>query len=106
MDYNIEFAQWLKERNNKDKIGATIGIVLQGGDNYIISIRDDKVYLDTSNSTLCNSLKDRVEERTIELNNTSYNAKITYSNVLKKYDKVLVIANESDQHFFILDKLR
>ncbi|WP_080443818.1 DUF2577 family protein [Clostridium botulinum] len=41
----------------------------------------------------------------MELNNTSYNAKITYSNILKKYDKVLVIENESGQHFFIVDKI-
>ncbi|WP_275477869.1 DUF2577 family protein [Clostridium botulinum] len=41
----------------------------------------------------------------MELNNTSYNAKITYSNMLKNNDKVLVIANESDQHFFIIDKI-
>jgi len=105
MDYGIEFAQWLKKRNNKDRIGSTIGEVVKGGTDYRISIMDNQLYLDPSNSTLCNSLKDRVEERTIELNNTSYNAKITYSNVLKKYDKVLVIANESDQHFFIVDKI-
>jgi len=105
MNYDVEFAQWLKERNNKNKIGATTGIVLQGGSNYIIAIQDDKTYLDTSNSTLCNTLKDRVEERTIELNNTSYNAKITYSNILKNNDAVLVIADESNQHFFIIDKI-
>ncbi|HDK7215236.1 TPA: DUF2577 family protein [Clostridium botulinum] len=105
MDYRVEFAQWLKERNNRDRIGTTIGIVVKGGTDYKISIMDNQVYLDTNNSSLCNSLKDRVEERTIELNNTSYNARITYSNVLKKGDKVLVIASESDQHFFIVDKI-
>ncbi|EPY2283514.1 DUF2577 family protein [Clostridium sporogenes] len=105
MKYDVEFAQWLKERNNKNKIGATKGTVLQGGNNYIIAIQDDKTYLDNSNSILCNTLKDRVEERTIELNNTSYNAKITYSNTLKNNDRVLVIADESNQHFFIVDKI-
>ncbi|APH21602.1 DUF2577 family protein [Clostridium botulinum] len=105
MDYGIEFAQWLKKRNNKDRIGPTIGKVVKGGSDYRISIMDNQLYLDPNNSTLCNALKDRVEERTIELNNTSYNAKITYSNMLKNNDKVLVIANESDQHFFIIDKI-
>ncbi|NFC74640.1 DUF2577 domain-containing protein [Clostridium botulinum] len=105
MDYGIEFAQWLKKRNNKDRIGTTIGEVVRGGLDYRISIMDNKLYLDPSNSTLCNSLKDRVEERTIELNNTSYNAKITYSSILKKYDKMLVTENKSDQHYFIVDKV-
>ncbi|ENK1244715.1 DUF2577 family protein [Clostridium botulinum] len=105
MDYRVEFAQWLKDRDNKERLGTTTGEVVKGGLDYRISIMDNQLYLEPSNSTLCNSLKDRVEERTIELNNTSYNAKITYSNVLKKYDKVLVIANESGQHFFIVDKI-
>ncbi|KOM97277.1 hypothetical protein ACP49_09420 [Clostridium botulinum] len=106
MDYGIEFAQWLKERNNKDRIGPIIGEVVKGGLNYKVSIMDNQLYLDTSNSILCNALKDRTEERIIELNSTSYNAKITYNNVLNIGDKVLVIANETNQNFFILDKLR
>ncbi|EKS4345780.1 DUF2577 family protein [Clostridium botulinum] len=106
MDYRVEFAQWLKDRDNKARLGTTIGEVVRGGQDYKISIMDNQVYLDQSNSKLCNSLKDRTEERIIELNSNTYNAKITYNNVLNIGDKVLVIANETNQNFFILDKLR
>ncbi|APH14226.1 hypothetical protein NPD5_3435 [Clostridium sporogenes] len=106
MGYGIEFAQWLKERNNKDRIGPIIGEVVKGGLDYRISIMDNQLYLDPNNSTLCNSLTDRTEERIIELNSNTYNAKITYNNVLNIGDKVLVIASETNQNFFILDKLR
>ncbi|NFM25183.1 DUF2577 domain-containing protein [Clostridium sporogenes] len=106
MDYRVEFAQWLKDRDNKERLGTTTGEVVKGGLDYRISIMDNQLYLDPNNSTLCSSLTDRTEERIIELNSTTYNAKIIYNNVLNIGDKVLVIANETNQNFFILDKLR
>ncbi|MBY6799551.1 DUF2577 domain-containing protein [Clostridium botulinum] len=104
MDYGIEFAQWLKNRENKEKIGTTIGKVEKVGPNYRISIMDNQLYLDKSNSKLCNSLKDRVEERTVELNGVTYNAKIIY-NVLNIGDTVLIVPDENNQFFYIIDKI-
>jgi len=101
----VEFAQWLKERNNKERLGTTIGEVVKGGIDYRISIMDNQLYLDSNNSTLCNALKDRIEERTIELNNITYNAKITYNNVLNIGDTVLIVPDESNQFFYIIDKI-
>ncbi|KGO13374.1 hypothetical protein NZ45_12820 [Clostridium botulinum] len=105
MDYGIEFAQWLKDRDNKARLGTTIGEVVRGGQDYKISIMDNQVYLDQSNSKLCNSLKDRTEERIIELNNINYNAKIKYNNVLNIGDTVLIVPDESNQFFYIIDKI-
>ncbi|EKN36335.1 DUF2577 family protein [Clostridium botulinum] len=105
MDYRVEFAQWLKDRDNKERLGTTTGEVVRGGTDYRISIMDNQLYLDKSNSKLCNSLKDRTEERIIELNNITYNAKITYNNVLNKGDTVLIVPDESNQFFYIIDKI-
>ncbi|GAA0735872.1 DUF2577 family protein [Clostridium oceanicum] len=105
MSYDIDFAKWLKERNNKENIGVIKGKVVEGGRDYIISILDNQVYLDRTNSTLCNSLKDRVENRNIQLNDNIYNAKITYNNMLNVEDEVLVIANQSNNYFYIIDKI-
>ncbi|MBN3369079.1 DUF2577 domain-containing protein [Clostridium botulinum] len=105
MDYRVEFAQWLKDRDNKPRIGTTIGIVKKAGIDYKISIVDNQLYLDKSNSKLCNSLKDRTEERIIELNNVTYNAKIIYNNVLNIGDTVLIVPDESNQFFYIIDKI-
>ncbi len=65
---------------------------------------DNQLYLDKSNSKLCNSLKDRVEERTVELNGVTYNAKIIY-NVLNIGDTVLIVPDENNQFFYIIDKI-
>lgn len=105
MDYGIEFAQWLKERNNKNRIGSIIGKVVKESPNYIINIGDDSFYIDTTNSTLCGSLKTKKGNSTIIIDGVSYNIEVTFDNKLNINDAVLVIANESNQHFFIIDKI-
>ncbi|NFF69324.1 DUF2577 domain-containing protein [Clostridium sporogenes] len=105
MNYDVEFAQWLKERNNKNRIGSIIGKVVKESPNYIINIGDNDCYIDTTNSTLCENLKTKKGNSTITIDGITYNIEVKFDNKLNINDAVLVIADESNQHFFIVDKI-
>lgn len=101
----VELAKRFKNNENKSKIGAVIGKVITGGIDYKIGIMDSMVYLDSNNSKLCNSLRDRTEEVEIEMSGSKYISKIEYKNILKTGDSVLVIGAENNQFFYVVDKI-
>lgn len=127
-NWDVYLAKMLKNRDNKEYIGAVVGNVLST-DPIKIGILDNKIILDSSLIYLCSSLKENfirnatmeIDNYTVDINATdsrgdtieiinvnkkdNYNTKITFKDILKEDDKVLVIAAEDNQNFFIVDKL-
>lgn len=101
----VDLAKELKARNNKEKFGAVVGNVLSVNP-LKIGIENNQIILDDSHFYLSSSLVENYNrEATITENNNSLNTTIAYKNILKENDKVLVIASEDNQNFFIVDKL-
>lgn len=110
MNWVSELANTFKERDNIPMIGAVIGEVLEA-EPLKVGILKNQIILDSSNSRVCNNLVETSRKSTVQLNkddaNTIYNnAEITYKEILKAGDEVLVISTEDNQNFFIVDKLR
>ena len=80
-------AQEFKKRDNKEFFGAEIGTVLSVAP-LKIGIYDNQFIIDSNNYFLCKAINDMITNN--EINNN---------------DKVLVIATENNQNFFIVDKL-
>lgn len=100
----VDLANEFKSRNNKEFIGAIVGNVLSINP-LKIGIENNQIILDHSHFWVCGSLKEYAKNATITENNINTDATITYKNILSLNDKVLVIASEDNQTFFIVDKL-
>lgn len=101
----VDLAKEFKNRDNKEFIGAIVGDVLSVNP-LKIGIEDNQIILDHSHFWLCGSLKEYAKNATITATgNINTDATITYKNILSLNDKVLVIASEDNQTFFIVDKL-
>jgi len=124
----VKIANEISKRDNIEKFGAVVGNVLSI-DPVKIGIEDNAIILDSTNFYICSSLAENfTKSATMEINDCTlnvsatdsrgdtitsvnvskkadYNTKITFKDILKKDDKVLVIASEDNQTFFIVDKL-
>ena len=91
-DWKLE----LNKRNNKEKIGAVVGTVLDR-DNLKVGILNNDIILTNNNYYTTKYFDDLLKSfHTIDGN-------IVYE--VNKGDKVLVIATEDIQTYFIVDKL-
>lgn len=91
-DWKLE----LNKRNNKEKIGAVVGTVLDR-DNLKVGILNNNIILTNNNYYTTKYFDDLLKSfHTIDGN-------IVYE--INKGDKVLVIATEDIQTYFIVDKL-
>ena len=128
MNYAVELAKELKNRNNIVRTGNLLGIVLSITP-LKIGILGNEVMLDNTNCFICNSLVENLKRNaSIEIKaytvnatandtngdsissisistKTDYDAVITYRDILKINDKVLVISDVLGQTFFIVDKV-
>lgn len=128
MNYAVEMAMEFKARNNVKPTGNLEGKILSL-DPFKVGILDNMVILDKTNCFICNNLKEKIERKaTLKINEytvaatatdsrgdiinslsvplkNDYNAVITYKEVLKVNDKVLVISDAEGQIFFIIDKI-
>ncbi|MBZ9633197.1 DUF2577 family protein [Clostridium sp. FP1] len=127
-NYAVDIAKAIKQRNNIKPMGNLVGTVLSIAP-LKIGILGNEVILDNSNSFICNSMKEKTERKaTLKIDGytigataidsrgdssiginvplkNDYNAVITYKEILKIDDKVLVISDVSGQTFFIVDKV-
>ena len=128
MSYGVELARELKNRTNIKRIGNTLGTVLSVVP-LKIGILGNDVILDSSNCFICSSLVTNYKRNvTMEIKaytigatandtngdsisslsvptKTDYDAVITYKDILKVKDKVLVISDADGQVFFLVDKV-
>jgi len=107
MSYDTDLAKELKARNNVKRIGNLSGIVLSVAP-LKIGISNNKVMLDDSNCFICCGLLEnytrKANIKNIE-NNITNNTEITFKDILKVNDQVLVISDVDGQRFFIVDKV-
>lgn len=89
--WGVEFAQILKKYEVNEKIGAVQGEVVQITPDFIISILDGEVILNSKIHDIFVSKRGRSDSNLI--------------NSLYVGDIVLVIADESDSVFYILDRI-
>lgn len=124
-----DIANEFKNRDNISNIGAVVGTVLSV-EPLKLGILNNAVILDKSNSYICRTLKEKYKRKAdIEIKpynvgievtdsggNTSnmlkvtedkkdYDTVIIFKEILKEGDRVLVIATENNNTFFIVDKL-
>ncbi|MGK0467156.1 DUF2577 family protein [Clostridium sp.] len=128
MGYDVEMAMELKNRTNVKRTGNLKGEVLSL-DPFKVGILNNTVFLQKGNCSICSSLKENyTKNATLEIDSytvgatatdsrgdsissinvplkSDYNAVITYKDVLKKGDDVLVISDALGQYFFIVDKI-
>lgn len=131
MKWENTLAQHFKDRDNPDMIGSTIGTVISVKP-FKVSILEGSVIIDGTMCYVGRYLKELIKESTeyniksdmeiqpysvnatfngtsgtlnITETKTDYKAKIKREDVLKVGDKVLVIASESNNFYYIVDKL-
>lgn len=110
VNWNVEFAKLLKERDNKKSIGAIIGEII-GLDPIKVSVFGNKVILNKNNLYICDNIISHSKEAYIKLNSIpehgqiATEGEITYNNILKVGDSVMLIAIENGQKFFLVDKV-
>jgi hypothetical protein len=85
MSWDVKFAKLLQERDNLRSIGVVLGTVLAESP-LTVGILDNQVQLHTGNCFIMDSLALKSAE-------------------IVAGDKVLVIASEDNQTFFIVDKV-
>ncbi|MCB2309053.1 DUF2577 domain-containing protein [Clostridium estertheticum] len=128
MDYATAFASKIHSKTNISRIGNSLGIVLSLTP-LKISISGGAVILNDLNCYMCNNLVESLTNNaTLELkaytvnasanvsgggnisslsvsDKNDYDAVITFKDILKIGDKVLVISDIDGQKFFIVDKV-
>ncbi|MBU3145029.1 DUF2577 family protein [Clostridium sp. CF012] len=107
MNYGVKFAKSFKERNNAKIIGNVIGTVLSITP-LKIGILGNEVMLDNTNCFLCSNLVENYKRNAIIKNtdtNIITNVEVTFKDILKVGDKVLVLPNVDEQIFYIVDKV-
>lgn len=99
-DWDVKIAKLFKERENQSRIGPIIGQVV-AVDPVKVSIFEGNATL-SGNNLYCNSslLK---HSKTCVINGEKI--LIEFENELNIGDKVLVIPTESEQKFFLINKL-
>lgn len=90
-EWGVEFAKILKSYETHEKIGAVQGEVAQITPDFIISILDGEVILNSKIHDIFVSKRNRGESNLVDS--------------LMVGDLVLVIADESDSIFYILDRV-
>lgn len=119
--WEFDLAKEFKKRNNKQRIGACIGLVISP-EPLSISLDNGTILLDEQDVYICNQLlqrKSKVElsanqSQSGTLNGSDYTATgaitvqgdITLKEVWKAGDYVLVIPTENQDKFFIVDILK
>lgn len=97
--YAVELAKALKERNNIDKIGITVGTV-RSVNPLRISILGGAVLLQADQLIICKN----ATEYTVEVT-TSEGIGTAIHEGLKVGDRAALIASEDNQRFIVLDKV-
>nr|DAW13020.1 MAG TPA: Protein of unknown function (DUF2577) [Caudoviricetes sp.] len=117
-EWHGQIAAALKERNNPVRIGAVLGEVVSTSP-WKVAIKDGKFMIDASNGYVCFQLIHHITTYSYRHSGkithqgchagpkTDYDAqgegKIVLNELWKTGDKVLVIPDENEQHFFIVD---
>jgi len=128
MNYATDLAKELKNRNNVKRIGNLIGKVLSINP-LKIGILNNTVFLDKDNCFICSNLVINYKRNadveikaynvgcsatdsygdtisSINVNDkTNYDMVVTFKDILKVGDRVLVVAEASDQFYYIVDKV-
>lgn len=99
-DWDVKIAKLFKERENQSRIGPIIGQVVSV-DPIKVSIFDGSATLTGNNLYLTASLLKH--SKTCVINGEKI--LIEFENELSIGDKVLVAPTESEQKFFLIDKL-
>jgi len=92
-----DLAKEFRKRNNENKIGTVLGVVLSVNP-IKIGILNNKVFLDNSNCYIAKDLKDRTETVTID----GVSKGITFKGA-SVGDSVIVITSEDNQTFYAIE---
>lgn len=106
-NYDVALAKSLKERNNTKPMGIVVGTVLSTTP-LKIGILGSEVILDNTNCFLCSNLVENyIRKANIKNmdNSITNNVEITFKDILKIGDKVLVLPDANEQTFYIVDKV-
>lgn len=123
-NWEITLAELFKSRDNPKPLGAILGKIVSL-EPLKISIQDGKFFLDSSNCYICNQLLERLSDFDLtaeqsqsgnisvscEHGGGSYDAsgdisetgRVHLYEVWKTGDLVMVVPDNSGQHFFIVD---
>jgi len=101
-NYDVRFSKFFKERNNQENIGTVRGNVLSI-EPLKFGILNNGVIIDTNNGYICSNLIENYE-RNAKINSGT-DTIITFKDILKVGDMVLVIADALDQKYYIVDKV-
>lgn len=128
MSYDVDLASELKARNNTKRVGNLKGEILSL-EPFKVGILNNTVFLQKGNCFICSSLVTNYKRNaTMEIKaytigatatdsggdsissiniplKSDYNAVVTYKDILKIGDEVLVISDAEGQYFFIVDKI-
>lgn len=114
--WDVDLAKEIKKRDNRHKMGAMLGKVISV-EPVKISIQDGRFFITKENGYICNQLLERLSEYTVTENGSidvsckhgggSYSlngsGNVHLKAVWKQGDYVMVVPDESEQHFFIVD---
>ena len=114
--WEVNFAKELKKRDNRPKMGAMLGKVISV-EPVKISIQDGRFFVTKENGYICNQLLERMSSYQLSENGSIYVSckhgggsyslngagNVHLDAVWKVGDYVMVVPDESEQHFFIVD---
>lgn len=103
MNYDIGFANTFKERNNIEKIGAIVGKV-ENINPLKVSAFGGAVLLTDSKISICKEATEYKEKTTIIIGDSTYTGETLHEGI-KQGDKVLLISSESEERFYLIDKV-
>ncbi|BEP28820.1 DUF2577 family protein [Helicovermis profundi] len=111
MDYDVELARLLKERNNAKHESALIGSVVSDFPEIKIVIYNGEVLLTKKNLYFTNTVLSHIRE--VELTgsikikeiteNFTSTSELTITDTIKKGDQVMLIPTSNLQEFFVID---
>lgn len=104
--FDIVLAEQFKQRDNKQNIGVCVGVVVSETP-LKINISDANILLNEEDLYICNSLIEfprdvQTSSDKVTWSSTSYTK---YVDKLKSGEEVMLIPSESQQIFFIIDRI-
>lgn len=102
-NWHIEMAKVFKERDNTEYIGCITGKVV-GVNPIVISCFDGQSLFKENKLYICSRLKEYTEKVTVNIDGYTYEGQVKHEG-LKQNDRVMLIAVEDNQTFFVIDKV-
>lgn len=101
--WDARLANQFKKRDNKSYIGAIVGKVV-GLTPLTISILNGNAVFQEEKLYVCKSVTNHKEEVSVDINGSICKGEVIHEG-LRENDRVMLVATEDNQRFFVIDKI-